>query len=167
MNAGRTTLSFLDLALMLLSAFAYAHFVNIADREKSTELPTEMAKPLAILGAYDYEIESFFGDSNALLTDFARDEIAKILSAQQEQLLTIYVPVVSGNDSGQRLRQWEKVAARSATIADAFEKAGQDGEMIVLKMPDKLVSQASEKNNIKLIFSSMEKATMKNDQVAE
>lgn len=150
---------------MLLSAFAYAHFVNIADREKDRDLPKETVKSPVILGEYDYEIVAFFGKSNALLTNFAREEIAKISADQQEQLLTIYVPVVSGNDGGQRLRQWEKVAARSATIADAFEKAGQDGEMIVLKMPDKLISRTRAKNNIKFTFSSTEKLTTKNNRV--
>jgi uncharacterized GH25 family protein len=153
-NAGRTTLSFLDLALMLLSAFAYAHFVNIADPETRAKLAEEAAKAPEILGAYDYEAGAFFEDSNAMLTEFARGEISEIVALQQNQLLTIYVPPVAESREGQRLRQWEKVAARSAAIADAFEKAGQDGEMILLKMPDKLVSKAKEKQDIRLVFLS-------------
>ncbi len=152
MKAGRTTLSFLDLALMLLSAFAYAHFVNIADPETRKKLSGDTDQASKVLGAFEYRAAEFFGDSSAVLTDFARSEISQILSVQKKQLLTIYVPAVSETQDGQRLRQWEKVAARSAAIADAFQKAGQEGDMIVLKMPDKLVSTTAEKQNIVLTF---------------
>lgn len=152
MNAGRTTLSFLDLALMLLSAFAYTHFVNIADAETRRELAGDHAKAVVPLGVYEYESTDLFGESNAMLTEFARKEIAEILTVQQKQLLTIYVPPVPENRDGQRLRQWERVAARSAAIADAFEDAGQDGKMIVLKMPENLISEAKKKQSIKLTF---------------
>lgn len=137
---------------MLLSAFAYAHFVNIADPEARKQLSGEADQASKVLGAFEYKAGEFFGDSSAVLTDFARAEISEILSGQEKQLLTIYVPAVSQTQDGQRLRQWEKVAARSAAIADAFQKAGQDGDMIVLKMPDKLVSAAAEKQNIILTF---------------
>ncbi|MEP2988229.1 MAG: hypothetical protein ABJN65_08250 [Parasphingorhabdus sp.] len=152
MNGSRTTLSFLDLALMLLSAFAYTHFVNISDAETKKKLAGEQALAASTVGKYEYGIEDFFGGSNAMLTDFARKEIKEILTVQQKQKLIIYVPPVSGNSSGQRLRQWEKIAARSAAIADAFEKAGQDGYMIALKMPDRLVSKADENKDIRLTF---------------
>ncbi len=143
---------------MLLSAFAYAHFVNIADPETRTKMTEKVAEVTEILGAYDYDVDAFFDDSNAMLTKFARKEITEILTVQQKQLLTIYVPAVSEEQSGERLRQWEKVAARSAAIADAFERAGQDGKMIILKMPDKLVSKANEKQSIRLTFSPLETA---------
>ncbi|GAA0466826.1 hypothetical protein GCM10009096_04410 [Parasphingorhabdus litoris] len=159
MNAGRTTLSFLDLALMLLSAFAYAHFVNIADPEARKKLAEAIEQKSAVLGTYEYEVTDFFSNSNAMLTTFAREEIAEILAVQQDQSLAIYVPAVTETADSQRLRQWEKTAARSAAIADAFEKAGQDGKMIALKMPDKLVSQTQEGQKIKLTFRPL-----KNDQ---
>ena len=156
MNGGRTTLSFLDLALMLLSAFAYTHFVNIADAETQKKLAGEQALAAATQGKYEYRIEDFFGVSNAMLTDFARNEIAEILTVQQKQKLIIYVPPVSEKANGQRLRQWERIAARSAAIADAFEQAGQDGSMIALQMPDRLVSKAVEKKDIRLTFMTAE-----------
>lgn len=137
---------------MLLSAFAYAHFVNIADPETRKKLSGETEQVPVILGTFEYKAVEFFGESNAMLTDFARKEISEILTVQQKQLLTIYVPAVSETQNGQRLRQWERVAARSAAIADAFENAGQDGEMIVLKMPAKLVTKGKEKQNIMLTF---------------
>lgn len=137
---------------MLLSAFAYAHFVNIAGPETGKQMSGKTQQASKALGVFEYKATEFFGDSSAVLTDFARSEISEILSRQEKQLLTIYVPAVSQTTDGQRLRQWEKVAARSAAIADAFQKAGQDGEMIVLKMPDKLVSAAAEKQNIILTF---------------
>jgi len=87
-----------------------------------------------------------------MLSDFARKEIAEILTVQQEQLLTIYVPPIVEKRGEQRLRQWEKVAARSAAIADAFERAGQDGKMIILKMPDKLISETGQQQAISFTF---------------
>ncbi len=152
MNAGRTTLSFLDLALMLLSAFAYTHFVNIADAETQRKMAKASASAAATLGSYNYTASDFFDDSNAMLTEFAKTEIAEILTVQQEQLLIIDVAAAPEVQNGSRLRQWETVSARSAAIADAFERAGQDGKMIVLKVPDKLVSKPSEKQTVKLTF---------------
>ncbi len=157
MHASRTTLSFLDLALMLLSAFAYAHFVNLADPETRQKLSEQSAQAPDIQGNYDYDTDAFFSDSSAVLTRFARQEIAEIVLAHESQLLTISVPVALESRDDLRLRQWEKVAARSAAIADAFENAGQDGEMIILNMPDKLISQADRKKQISLTFRSMEK----------
>ena len=152
MNTGRTTLSFLDLALMLLSAFAYTHFVNIADTETRCKMAAETVPPVVTLGSYDYTVSDFFGDSNAMLTDFARSEITEILTVQQQQLLVIHVAAAPEPQVGSRLRQWESVSARSAAIADAFEKAGQDGKMIVLKVPDKLVSKPGKKQTVNLTF---------------
>ncbi|GAB5486476.1 MAG: hypothetical protein Pars2KO_00460 [Parasphingorhabdus sp.] len=152
MGGGRTTLSFLDLALMLLSAFAYTHFVNIADEETKKKLAGEHAVATATVGNYGYTVEDFFGASNAMLTEFARKEIKEILTVQQKQMLIIQVPAVSENKIGQRLRQWEKIAARSAAIADAFEQAGQDGKMIALKMPERLVSKTDKMEGIRLTF---------------
>lgn len=161
MNGGRTTLSFLDLALMLLSAFAYTHFVNIADEETQKKLAGEHALAAATLGKYEYTVKDFFGESNAMLSQFAKKEIKEILTVQQKQMLIIHVPAVSENVNGQRLRQWEKIAARSAAIADAFEQAGQDGSMVALKMPDRLVSTASKKEGIRLTFMKAETADSK------
>ncbi|MGB5723141.1 MAG: hypothetical protein WBM39_01895 [Parasphingorhabdus sp.] len=152
MNAGRTTLSFLDLALMLLSAFAYTHFVNIADSETKKKMAAENAQTAAVLGSYNYTAPDFFGDGNAMLTDFARTEIAEIMTVQQKQLLIIDVAAAPEVKNGSRLRQWETVSARSAAIADAFEKAGQNGKMIVLKVPEKLVSKPGEKQTVRLTF---------------
>lgn len=157
MNSGRTTLSFLDLALMLLSAFAYTHFVNIADEETRKKLDALNVQVVAPLGLYEYKSADLFGSSNAMLSDFARKEIADILTVQQKQLLTIYVPPIVEKRGEQRLRQWEKVAARSAAIADAFERAGQDGKMIILKMPDKLISETGQKQAISFTFLPVEK----------
>ena len=155
MNSGRTTLSFLDLALMLLSAFAYTHFVNIADTETQKKLAAAANTPAdAVLGSYEYAALDFFGDSNAMLTDFAKTEIAKILIDQPKQLLVIEVAAAPEIQNGSRLRQWETVSARSAAIADAFEQAGQNGTEIVLKVPDKLVSKPAEKQGVKLTFLS-------------
>ena len=156
MNAGRTTLSFLDLALMLLSAFAYTHFVNIADSETRKKMAGESTPTAPVLGSYNYTAPDFFGDSNAMLTDFAKREIAEMLAAQQHQLLVIDVAAVPEGQNGSRLRQWETVAARSAAIADAFEKAGQNGKKIVLNVPDKLVSKPSKNQTVKLTFLSPE-----------
>lgn len=152
MNGSRTTLSFLDLALMLLSAFAYTHFVNIADAETKNKLASERALKASTLGKYSYSISDFFGESNAMLTDHAKREIKEILTVQQNQKLIIYVPPISDNSNGQRLGQWEKTAARSAAIAHAFEQAGQDGSLIAMDMPDRLVSKTSDENNIRLTF---------------
>lgn len=157
MNSGRTTLSFLDLALMLLSAFAYTHFVNIADTETQKKMAGEAAQAPVTLGSYGYQATDFFGDSNAMLTDYAKKEIAEILTVQQKQLLKISVAPAPEGQSGSRLRQWETVAARSAAIADAFEKAGQNGTMIVMQMPDKLVSKPDSKQKIMLRFFPPEK----------
>jgi len=137
---------------MLLSAFAYTHFVNIADAETQKKLAGVHAIPAPPLGLYEYRIVDFFGGSNAMLTEYARQEIAEILTVQQNQMLTIYVPPATENGNGQRLRQWEKIAARSAAIADAFEQAGQDGTMVALKMPDRLVSKADKNKGIRLTF---------------
>ena len=87
-----------------------------------------------------------------MLTDFARQEIAEILTVQQGQTLTISVAVAREGRNGSRLSQWETVSARSAAIADAFEKAGQDGKMIVLKVPQTLVSAPSVQPNVLLTF---------------
>ncbi len=152
MNAGRTTLSFLDLALMLLSAFAYTHFVSIADSQTQKKMAPAVASPAADLGTYSYRMSDFFGDSNAMLTDFARTEISEILTVQQKQMLIISVAAGPDQDRDSRLRQWEKVSARSAAIADAFEKAGQDGKMIVLKVPEKMVSKSTSKPTVLLTF---------------
>lgn len=152
MNAGRTTLSFLDLALMLLSAFAYTHFVSIADSQTQKKMAGAIAPPVTNLGIYTYKMSDFFGDSNAMLTNFARTEISEILTVQQKQTLIISVAAAPEGQNGSRLRQWEIVSARSAAIAEAFEKAGQDGQMIVLKVPDKMVSKPSEKQMILLTF---------------
>lgn len=152
MIAGRTTLSFLDLSLMLLSVFAYAHFVHIADPGARKKLSAETAPASAVLAAFEYKVTDFFDDNSAMLTNYAHAEIAKIPNARKQQLLTISVPPVAQIPGGQRLLQWEKVAARSAAIANAFEKAGQDGEMIVLKMPEKLHSRTNRKQNIMLTF---------------
>lgn len=156
MIAGRTTLSFLDLSLMLLSVFAYAHFVNIADPEARKKLVEETAKSPTILGAYEYKITDFFDDSSAMLSDYAHAEIAKIPNVHKAQVLIIYVPPVSRMSEGKRLRQWETVAARSAAIADAFERAGQDGDRIILKMPDRLLSGTHKKRNIMMTFMPAE-----------
>lgn len=137
---------------MLLSAFAYTHFVNIADAETQKKLAGAHAIPAPPLGLYEYRTADFFGGSNAMLTEYARQEIVEILTVQQNQMLTIYVPPAAENQSGQRLRQWEKIAARSAAIADAFEQAGQDGSMVALQMPDRLVSKADKKEGIRLTF---------------
>src|SRR5690606_40322657 len=64
----------------------------------------------------------FFNDNSAMLTEHAREEIAGIPNIREKQLLTIYVPAVDQIPGGQRLRQWEKVAARSAAIADRSEE---------------------------------------------
>lgn len=159
MVAGRTTLSFLDLSLMLLSVFAYAHFVNLADPEVRKKLAEETVKVPVVVGAYEYKVTDFFDDNSAMLTYYAHAEIAKIPNVSRQQVLTIYVPPVAQMTGGQRLRQWEKVAARTAAIADAFERAGQDGDMIVLEMPDKLLSKAYKKRNIMLTFMPQEIAS--------
>lgn len=137
---------------MLLSVFAYAHFVNIAGPDARKKLAEQSAPAPRIHAAFEYKVTDFFEDNSAMLTDYARAEIARIPNIREKQLLTIYVPVVAQMPGGQRLRQWEKVAARSAAIADAFERAGQDGEMISLKIPEKLVSKAGGKPNIMLTF---------------
>ncbi|MEH6789201.1 hypothetical protein [Parasphingorhabdus sp.] len=152
MNASRTTLSFLDLALMLLSAFAYTHFVSLADSDTQRKMAGAIQAPPADLGSYTYRTSDFFADSNAMLTDFARQEIAEILTVQQGQTLTISVAAAREGRNGSRLSQWETVSARSAAIADAFEKAGQDGKMIVLKVPQTLVSAPSVQPNVLLTF---------------
>ncbi|MEP3227105.1 MAG: hypothetical protein ABJO01_14095 [Parasphingorhabdus sp.] len=139
---------------MLLSAFAYAHFFNIADQKADDSVSQTIAKPSQILGHYEYKAEQFFGQSNALLTDFARDRIANIQSDHQGHLLSIMVPAAVNQDGDFRLRQWEKVAARSAAIADAFEKAGQDGRKIKLHMPETLISNAKRKSHIHLVFTA-------------
>ena len=87
-----------------------------------------------------------------MLTDFARTEISEILTVQQKQMLIISVAAGPDQDRDSRLRQWEKVSARSAAIADAFEKAGQDGKMIVLKVPEKMVSKSTSKPTVLLTF---------------
>jgi len=152
MNTGRTTLSFLDLALMLLSAFAYTHFVNIADGETQEKMAEAGIRAPATLGSYSFTASDFFGDSNAMLTDFAKAEITEILTVQQKQLLVIDVAAAPEIQNGSRLRQWEIVSARTAAIADAFESAGQNGEMIVLKVPQKLISKPRKKQTINLTF---------------
>lgn len=152
MNSGRTTLSFLDLALMLLSAFAYTHFVNIADAETQRKMAEASAPSAKTLGSYSYTAADFFDDSNAMLTDFAKTEIAEIMTVQQKQLLIIDVAAAPEAQSGSRLRQWETVSARTAAIADAFQTAGQNGKMIVLKVPDKLVSKPAKKQTVNLTF---------------
>lgn len=141
---------------MLLSAFAYTHFVNIADTETQKKIAEASIPPAATLGSYNYKASEIFGDSNAMLTDFARTEIVEILNVQQKQLLIIDVAAAPEGHNGSRLRQWETVSARSAAIADAFEKAGQDGKMIVLKVPDKLISKPGKKQTVNLIFLSPE-----------
>lgn len=141
---------------MLLSAFAYTHFVNIADAETQNKLFKEKELAAATLGKYEYEIEDFFGESNAMLTDYAKKEIQEILTVQQKEKLIIHVPPVPEKSGGERLRQWEKVAARSAVIADAFEQAGQDGSLINLQLPEKLVTQAIDKKSIQLTFMKVE-----------
>ena len=156
MNGGRTTLSFLDLALMLLSAFAYTHFVNIAGSKTQGKVAVATAPPVETLGSYHYKAVEFFGDSNAMLTDFAKSEIARIYAIQQGQLLVINVAAAPEEQNGSRLRQWEAVSARSAAIADAFEKAGQDGKMIVLKVPDKLISKPGKRQSVHLTFLAPE-----------
>ena len=156
MNAGRTTLSFLDLALMLLSAFAYTHFVNIADAETQKKMAEVGVRSPETLGSYSYTAADFFGDSNAMLTDFAKAEIAEILTVQQKQLLVIDVAAAPEVQNGSRLRQWETVSARTAAIADAFETAGQNGKMIVLKVPHKLISKPRKKQTVKLTFLPQE-----------
>lgn len=152
MSGSRTTLSFLDLALMLLSAFAYTHFVNIADAETKAKLAGERALEASTLGKYSYSIADFFGESNAMLTDHAKKEIKEILTVQQNQKLVISVPPITENSNGQRLRQWEKTAARSAAIAHAFEQAGQDGSLIEMDLPDRLVSKTGDEHDIRLTF---------------
>ncbi len=152
MNAGRTTLSFLDLALMLLSAFAYMHFVSMADSQTQKKLAGNSEASVPNLGAYKYKMSDFFADSNAMLTDFAREEIAEILTVQQRQTLVISVAAAPEGENGSRLRQWEIISARSAAIADAFEKAGQDGNKIILDVPDKMVSRPGKKQLISLTF---------------
>lgn len=149
-TSGRTTLSFLDLALMLLSAFAYTHFMTIADADTSAK--TALEKP-ANSKIYDYDMVRFFADSNAMLTPFARAEISRISEEQSNRKLTISVAPVRDDDDGDRLWQWEKVAARTAAIADAFQKAGQDSAMITLKTPEKFVTETDEKGVISLIFA--------------
>ncbi|QJB68008.1 hypothetical protein [Parasphingorhabdus halotolerans] len=156
MNSSRTTLSFLDLALMLLSAFAYTHFVNIADSETRQKMAKAGGPVEEILGSYDYAAPDFFGDSNAMLTDFAKKEIVEILTMQPKQMLIIEVAAAPEAQNGSRLRQWETVSARSAAIADAFEKVGQNGRMIVLKVPEKLVSKPGQKQSVKLTFLPLE-----------
>lgn len=156
MNSGRTTLSFLDLALMLLSAFAYTHFVNIADAETQRKMAIANAPPIETLGSYSFTAADFFDGSNAMLTDFAKTEIAEIARAQQEQLLIIDVAAAPEVENGSRLRQWETVSARTAAIADAFQSAGQNGKMIVLKVPDKLVSKPAKKQAVNLTFMPLE-----------
>lgn len=157
MNSGRTTLSFLDLALMLLSAFAYTHFVNIADAETQKKMAIAAMPAAKNLGSYSYEASEFFGGSNAMLTDFAKTEIAEILTVQQRQMLVISVAATPEGRDGSRLRQWETVSARSAAIADAFERAGQDGKMIVLEVPERLVSKPSKKQSVTLTFLPLKK----------
>lgn len=137
---------------MLLSAFAYTHFVSIADSETQTKMAPTVKPAITNLGSYTYRMTDFFGDSNAMLTDFARTEISEILTVQQEQMLVISVAAGPEGDNGSRLRQWEIVSARSAAIADAFEKAGQDGKMIKLKVPEKMVSNPSNKPVVLLTF---------------
>lgn len=152
MAGGRTTLSFLDLALMLLSAFAYAHFANLANHGTPEKMTVVHDKPPEILGSYRYPVSEFFDDSNAMLTDFAKSEIAEILTVQQRQLLIVEVVAAPEGRNGSRLRQWESVSARTAAVADAFETAGQDGKMIVLKVPEKLVSRPREQQTVNLTF---------------
>ena len=79
-----------------------------------------------------------------------------MLVDQPQQLLIIEVAAASEIQDGARLRQWETVSARSAAIADAFEKAGQNGMEIVLKVPDKLMSKPADKQGVKLTFLSPE-----------
>lgn len=147
---------------MLLSAFAYAHFVNLADAETREKPSAEAVVASPVLGSYNYKATDFFGLSNAMLTEFARSEIAEIAKVQRDQQLTISVPAVAEAENGERLRQWEKVAARSAAIADAFESAGQNGNLIVLDMPEKLVSAVKQSDEIKLTFAAPDEALLKN-----
>tara|TARA_R110000824_G_scaffold3323_9_gene15755 strand:- start:400 stop:861 length:462 start_codon:yes stop_codon:yes gene_type:complete len=151
-TAGRTTLSFLDLALMLLSAFAYMHFVSIADSRSQKKMAGAIKSPGPDLGTYTYKTSDFFEDGNAMLTDFARAEISQILTVQQKQTLLVSVAAAPEGEIGSRLRQWEMISARSAAIADAFEKAGQDGKMIVLKVPGRMVSIPGKEQKISLVF---------------
>lgn len=139
---------------MLLSAFAYTHFVNIADAETRRSLDEANVQSAVTMGSYNYTMSEFFGDNNAMLTDFAKVKIAEILTVQQKQLLIIDVAAEAEEQKGSRLRQWEEVSARTAAIADAFETAGQNGKMIVLKVPDKLVSKPREKQTVRLTFLS-------------
>lgn len=147
---------------MLLSAFAYAHFVNLADAETREKPFADAVITSPVLGSYNYKAADFFGLSNAMLTEFARSEIVEISKAQRDQQLTISVPAVVEAENGERLRQWEKVAARSAAIADAFESAGQNGKLIILEMPDKLVSTVKQSDDIKLTFAAPDEALLKN-----
>lgn len=147
---------------MLLSAFAYAHFVNLADAETPDKTSAEAVITSPVLGSYNYKTADFFSLSNAMLTEFARSEIVEISKAQRDQQLTISVPAAVEAENGERLRQWEKVAARSAAIADAFESAGQNGKLIILEMPDKLVSTVKQSDDIKLTFAAPDEALLKN-----
>ena len=112
-------------------------------------------------GVYEYDAAALFGLSNVMLTEFAQREIQDKQAAHQGDLLRISVPPQSGDNAENRLRQWEKVAARSAVIADSFVAAGKDGRMIEAEMPERMLSNAETDGNISLVFLSPEK-----DQVA-
>ena len=151
MHASRTTFSFLDLALMLLSAFAYSHFIGLA--EEAIDGPTaENAKAKLNMGHYEYDPAAFFGSSNVMLTDFARAEILEKLAQHAGNKLIISVPPEPADGNNNRLRQWEKVAARSAAIADAFVAGGMNGQMIEIEMPNRLSSESHDQDEISLVF---------------
>ena len=129
MSNSRTFLSFLDLALILLCVFAYAHFAS------ATEAPVEQER---LIASHQLQQATLFSGKDAMLQPDGRVRLRNLINGHRDHLVTIELGWSATATEQGRLRRWEQIAARSAVIADALHQAGLPAKQIRVTMPDHL-----------------------------
>jgi len=136
--AQRTTLSFLDLALIMTGVMAM--IASVGDRHPA--VADAFAESFGKTGNAAAErvtlkLTSLFEPQEARLTARGRQAIAALGGKNRQAEFGIAVPVVASNGSS-RLDRWELAAARTAAIMRVLAEEGvADGAMLPdLARPD-------------------------------
>lgn len=144
--AQRTTLSFLDLALIMTGVMAM--IASVGDRHPAVaDAFSESfgADKAARARQVELKLAGLFEPQEARLTASGRQAVAALGGKNRQAEFAIAVPVVAANDSS-RLDRWELAAARTAAIMRVLAEQGvADSAMLPdLARPDSGQAQPGE-----------------------
>lgn len=131
MTAGqRSTLSFLDLALIMTGVMAM--LVSVGDGHEATAaaISEQFGVENDSRKEHSFAVARFFEPRDARLTDYGKSALAQFAKLPATTRIQIAVPVLADESEG-RLNNWETAAARTAAIMYQLGALGIDEQRMI------------------------------------